>query len=59
MPTGDQPHMPKMLDLTMLAMTGGLERTEAEHRTLFEGAGLTFQRVIPTPTPISFVVATV
>jgi hypothetical protein len=28
MPTGDQPHMPKMLDLTMLAMTGGLERTE-------------------------------
>ena len=28
MPTGDDPHMSKMLDLTMLAMTGGLERTE-------------------------------
>jgi O-methyltransferase domain/Dimerisation domain len=59
MPAGDEPHMSKMLDLTMLAMTGGLERTEDEHRQLFERAGLTFQRVIPTPTPISFVVATV
>jgi hypothetical protein len=43
----------------MLAMTGGLERSEDEHRQLFERAGLTSQRVIPTPTPISFVVATV
>jgi len=59
MPTGDEPHMSKMLDLTMLAMTGGLERTEDEHRQLFEGAGLTFHRVVPTPTPVSFVVATV
>jgi hypothetical protein len=59
MPAGDEPHMSKMLDLTMLAMTGGLERTEDEHRQLFERAGLTFQRIIPTPTPVSFVVASV
>ena len=59
MPTGDEPHMSKMLDLTMLAMTGGLERTEDEHRRLFERAGLTFRHVVTTPTPISFVVATV
>jgi O-methyltransferase domain/Dimerisation domain len=59
MPAGDEPHMSKTLDLTMMAMTGGLERTEDEHRQLFERAGLTFQRVVPTPTPISFVVATV
>jgi DNA-binding Lrp family transcriptional regulator len=59
MPAGDEPHMSKMLDLTMLAMTGGLERTEDEHRQLFERAGLTFQRVTSTPTPMSFVVATV
>lgn len=59
MPAGDEPHMSKMLDLTMLAMTGGLERTEDEHRQLFERAGLTFQRVISTPTPMSFVVAMV
>ena len=59
MPAGDEPHMSKMLDLTMLAMTGGLERTEDEHRQLFERAGLTFQRITPTPTPMSFVVASV
>ncbi len=59
MPAGDEPHMSKMLDLTMLAMTGGLERTEDEHRRLFERAGLTFLRILPTPTPLSFVVASV
>jgi hypothetical protein len=59
MPAGDEPHMSKMLDLTMLAMTGGLERTEDEHRQLFERAGLTFHHVVATPTPVSFVVATV
>jgi len=59
MPAGDEPHMSKMLDLTMLAMTGGLERTEDEHRQLFERAGLTFRHVVSTPTPMSFVVATV
>ena len=59
MPAGDEPHMSKTLDLTMLAMTGGLERTAVEHRELFERAGLTFQRIAPTPTPMSFVVATV
>jgi hypothetical protein len=59
MPPGDEPHMSKTLDLTMMAMTGGLERTEDEHRQLFERAGLTFQGVVPTPTPISFVVAKV
>ncbi len=58
MPAGDEPHMSKMLDLTMLAMTGGLERTEDEHRQLFERAGLTFHHVVSTPTPVSFVVAT-
>ena len=59
MPAGDEPHMSKMLDLTMLAMTGGLERTEDEHRQLFERAGLTFHHVVSTPTPVSFVVASV
>jgi O-methyltransferase domain len=59
MPDGDEPHMSKTLDLTMLAMTGGLERRADEHRTLLERAGLTFQGITPTPTPVSFVVATV
>ena len=59
MPTGDQPHMSKMIDLTMLGMLDGRERTDAEMRALFEGAGLTHEGTVPTPTPISIVEARV
>jgi hypothetical protein len=57
MPATDEPHMSKMIDLTMLGMLDGRERTETEMRTLFEGAGLTYEGVVPTPTPISIVEA--
>jgi hypothetical protein len=57
MPTGDQPHMSKMIDLTMLGMLDGRERTDAEMRTLFEGAGLIYDGAVPTPTPISIIEA--
>ncbi len=56
---GDQPHMSKMIDLTMLGMLNGRERTEAEMRSLFEGAGLTYDGSVPTPTPISIIEARV
>jgi len=59
MPTGDQPHMSKMIDLTMLGMLDGRERTDAEMRTLFEGAGLIYDGVVATPTPVSIVEARV
>jgi hypothetical protein len=59
MPAGDQPHMSKMIDLTMLGMLNGRERTGAEMRGLFEGAGSTYEGVTPTPTPISVVEARV
>jgi hypothetical protein len=59
MPPGDQPHMSKMIDLTMLGMLNGRERTETEMRSLFEGAGLIYDGPIPTPTPISIVEARV
>ena len=58
-PQGDQPHMSKMIDLTMLGMLNGRERTEAEMRSLFEGAGLIYDGPIPTPTPISIIEARV
>ena len=56
-PAGDQPHMAKMIDLTMLAMLPGRERDEAELRDLFEVAGLRFDRVVATQTPLSVVEA--
>ena len=58
-PPGDAPHMSKMIDLTMLGMLTGRERTEAELRELVESAGLAFRGVIPTPTPLSFIEAEV
>jgi ubiquinone/menaquinone biosynthesis C-methylase UbiE len=40
-----------MSDLIMLAMAGGRERTEAEHRALLAQAGLQLARVVPTDGP--------
>jgi hypothetical protein len=37
--------MAKLLDVNMLVMTGGRERTEAEYRALLAAAGLTLERV--------------
>ena len=37
-PPGNEPFFHKFMDLNMLVMTGGRERTEAEYRTLFEAA---------------------
>ncbi len=54
-PDGPQPHFGKMLDLEMLVVAGGMERTESEYRTLLTAAGLKLQRIVPTPGPISIV----
>lgn len=35
-------------DFNMLVMTGGLERTEAEYRALFDAAGLRLTKIVPT-----------
>ena len=48
-------HMAKMIDLTMLGMLSGRERTQAEYRLLLEQAGFAFDAVTATPTPISIV----
>jgi hypothetical protein len=56
-PDGGGPHMAKMIDLTMLGMLNGRERTQAEYRTLLEQAGFKFEAVTPTPTPVSIITA--
>jgi hypothetical protein len=58
-PPGDAPHMSKMIDLTMLGMLTGKERTAIELRALVESAGLSFRGITPTPTPLSFIEAEV
>ena len=57
LPEGDEPHIGKLLDMTMLAVTGGEERTATEYRTLLARAGLTMTRVIPTGSDVSIVEA--
>jgi hypothetical protein len=58
MPDDDAPHPSKPMDITMLALLGGRERTEEEYRILLDGAGFTLDRVVPTPTPFAVVEAT-
>ena len=56
-PPGNGPFGGKFLDLVMLLIPGGKERTEDEYRTLFAKAGFELSRVIPTDTEVSIVEA--
>jgi hypothetical protein len=56
-PPGNTPAMGKFIDLIMLVMTGGRERTEEQFRNLLAAAGFTLTRVIPTRSPFSVVEA--
>lgn len=44
---GSEPHFGKLLDLEMLLMPGGQERTQPEFRQLFAQAGLRITRIVP------------
>jgi hypothetical protein len=56
-PAGNEPGMGKVMDLEMLVMAGGKERSEQEFRSLFERSGLTLTRIVPTKAPLSVVEA--
>jgi hypothetical protein len=53
MPSDDTPHPARMLDMVMLLLTGGEERTEDEYADLLARAGFRLERVIPTRSPVS------
>ncbi|MFE9446418.1 methyltransferase [Streptomyces sp. NPDC006602] len=57
-PEGDAPHMAKIVDLTMLGMLGGKERTEREYERLLGDAGFSLDRVVATPSPLSILETT-
>lgn len=56
-PEGGEPHFSKFIDLNMLVMTGGRERTEEEYRLLLEAGGFKLTKVIPTESPVSIIEA--
>ena len=59
LPAGNTPHPGKLLDIAMLVMPGGQERTEAEFGALLGKANLRLTRVVPTPSAVSVVEAVV
>ena len=56
-PAGNEPALGKIIDLEMLVMPGGKERTEQEFRDLFDRAGFTLTRIVPTQSPLSVIEA--
>jgi hypothetical protein len=57
-PAGDEPHLTKSIDLVMLAMQGGKERSADEPEQLLSSTGFTLDRIVATPSPFSFLEAT-
>lgn len=57
LPTGNTPHLGKMLDIIMLTIAGGQERTEPEYRQLLEKPGFHLTRVVPTELAVSIIEA--
>lgn len=57
LPPGNEPSPAKFIDMIMLLMTGGRERTEEEYRALLRSNGFELTRVIPTPSLLSIIEA--
>jgi O-methyltransferase len=56
-PEDNEPSLSKMMDILMMIMEGGKERTGKEYRNLLEAADLKLSRIIPTKSPFSLVEA--
>lgn len=56
-PTDNRPSLVQAMDLNMLVLLGGRERTEDEYRALLGATGFRLERVIPTQTLFSLLEA--
>jgi cyclopropane fatty-acyl-phospholipid synthase-like methyltransferase len=56
-PEGNEPSFGKLLDMEMLLLPGGRERTRSEYASLFEAAGFRLDRVTTTESPCSLLEA--
>jgi hypothetical protein len=48
-PPRNEPGLVKFMDLEMLVLPGGMERTEQEFRELLAASGFRLERILPTP----------
>jgi O-methyltransferase domain len=56
-PPGNDPSVPKFIDVIMLLLGSGRERTEEEYRYLLSSTGFEMTRVIPTSSMLSIIEA--
>jgi hypothetical protein len=56
-PAGNTPHPGKLLDIAMLVMPGGQERSAEEYGRLLTEAGFRLERVVPTDSSASIIEA--
>lgn len=56
-PSGNDFHPAKLLDVMMLVFTGGRERTKEQYASLFEKAGFNLTRIVSTESPVSLIEA--
>jgi O-methyltransferase domain/Dimerisation domain len=54
---GNEPGLGKIMDLEMLLLPGGRERSAEEFRRLFDRAGFDLVRVVPTTSPVCVIEA--
>jgi O-methyltransferase domain/Dimerisation domain len=56
-PSASAPSFDRLLDLNMLVISGGRERSEVEYQALFDAAGLRLTKVVPTVSSLSVIEA--
>jgi hypothetical protein len=54
---GNEPGLGKIMDLEMLLLPGGRERSAEEFRALFDRAGFDLVRIVPTKSPVCVIEA--
>ncbi len=52
---GNEPQFGKLMDLTMMVVHGGAERTKEEFRGLLEAGGFRLRRIVPTAVEVSVI----
>jgi SAM-dependent methyltransferase len=57
LPGRNEPHIGTLMDLNMMVMTGGIERTQAEYGRLLAEAGFRLERITATRSPFSVIEA--
>jgi len=56
-PPGNEPDFGKLVDISMLTLSGGLERSRSEFKAILDRGGFELADIIPTQCPLSLIEA--